>query len=164
MAFIISTVAQGVYTGIISLISTNTMAACSVVKQLYTYKNPEVDKLLNDIDLEAKMNIYKATIYQLMVNTSPELSDLQRTQLIAACNTNIDTTDPVKLCLKYLCNNINNIHSSLHSINNKVKYHQTKYFHKWRVLDIDNEIKRIKKEIKIMDNRFNTMINLLKIK
>lgn len=164
MAFIISTVAQGVYTGIISLISTNTMAACGIVNQLYKYKNPEVNKLLNNIDLEAKMDIYKAAIHQLITSTSPELSDLGRTQLFDACNSSVTTSDPIKLCLKYLCQNISIIHGLLQKINKKIIYHQSKYFHKWRVLDIDDEIKKIKKEMKIMEKRFQLLINLVRLK
>jgi hypothetical protein len=58
----------------------------------------------------------------------------------------------LNLCIK-IDNNIN-------EINNKIKYHNTKLFNNWRSLNLDYEIKEIKKLVFILDHRL-ILINFL---
>lgn len=56
------------------------------------------------------------------------------------------------------CNNLSNI---INLINKKIEYHQTLYFNSWRTLYLDNEVKSLKKQTKILNKRLK-LLNLIK--
>ena len=51
-----------------------------------------------------------------------------------------------------------NLNKEIQSINEKIQYHQTKWFHSYRTLMIDDEINRIKQLNKILNERLYLFI------
>jgi hypothetical protein len=49
----------------------------------------------------------------------------------------------------------------INEINEKIKYHHTKWFQSWRGLELDTNIKLLEKHVKILDERL-LLLNLLK--
>jgi hypothetical protein len=49
----------------------------------------------------------------------------------------------------------------INQINEKIKYHHTKWLQSWRSLYLDEDIKLLEKHVKILDERL-LLLNLLK--
>jgi hypothetical protein len=60
-----------------------------------------------------------------------------------------------ELIYKSISESCQQISSSVYSINSKIENHFSKWFHNWRTFDLDEEIKLIKKQTNILNNRLN---------
>lgn len=58
---------------------------------------------------------------------------------------------------------IEEIHTTLNLIHIECEYHKTKYFSGYRKLDLSNFCNTIKKKNKILDKRFNLLIQIIQI-
>lgn len=167
MAYIIPTIlAQGIYTGIISTISTVTMGTCSVMGSIYTHKNPNVTKILRKLDIERRMKLIQSVLNTIDHQTKIKYNlskpnNLEKSQIFDMINKDINLeTDPIELCLLYVHESINNIHQCLIKINQKVNYHNTKWFSTWRTLNLDSLLENLKIESKLLDSRFNDLTKI----
>ena len=60
-----------------------------------------------------------------------------------------------ELIYKSISESCDQISSSVYSINSKIENHFSRWFHTWRYLDLEEEIKLIKKQTNILNNRLN---------
>ena len=170
MAFFLpSILVQGIYTGIIGTISSITINTCSMVKTLYTHENPNVNKIIKEIDIDRRLKLIRAVINVINADSiksnSMTMTDLEKTQIVNmvdsfTANDVGPNDDPIALCLEYLKEIIIDIHSNINEINVRVKYHNTKWFSKWRSLDIDSVISDLKTNSLILDSRFKDLTKI----
>lgn len=133
-------IAQGIYSGIVNAISSIALKTGSLIKSIYTHKNPDVTKILKELDIEFKLHTIESVL---------------KTE-------NISGEDPVKICLAYVHQSINKVHYDLAEIEKRITYHQTKWFNKWRSLHIKSKLEELTIDMKILENRFHEFIELSK--
>ena len=167
MAFIIpSILAQGIYTGIIGTISSVTMGTGKLVKSIYTNRNPDISKIIKELDIERRLHLIQAVLNIIDKESKNKLAgvklnNLEKTQIFEIVNSEADLeNDPIELCLVYLHEIIQEIHNDLTAINKKVAYHNTKWFYTWRTLNIESLLENLKINSKLLDKRFNDLTKI----
>jgi hypothetical protein len=141
---------QGIYAGAISAISSLTLKSCGTIKKLYENKNPDVNKIISDLDVEKKLKIIQAYISKV----NPNYESLEN------LDTMILIKQPEDLCLKYIHLSIKNIYNILNEINIKIEKHQKKWFQKWRKLNVTSLLDELKIQFKILDDRFDYFVKI----
>lgn len=167
MALYISAIlAQGIYSGVISMISGATRNTCDIVRSLYTHKNPNINRLIKKLDIENKLQIIQAVFNAVNLQAKKEikekyLDDLEKTQVFTMLSAKQDLNcDPIQLCLNSVNDSIVSIEADLSAIHKKANDHKDLWFSSWRQLDIADLISNLETDTMILDTRFN---NLLKI-
>jgi hypothetical protein len=170
--FIPLIVAHGIYSGIISSIGTVVTTSCSVVKKVYTHKNPDVIRIVKHLDLERRL-----LIVQSVLNTIRDEQPFQDTSSILAEESTKETAivespsrikemielmngeikDPVELCLIFLRHSIQDIHDDLTALDAKVIRHKAKWFNTWRTLNVVDLLENLKSHSQQLDDRFNDL-------
>jgi hypothetical protein len=158
--------AQGIYSGLIGTISTVTIGACHVVKSIYTHKNPDVIKLITELDIERRLKLIQAVLNTIDHESKTKiarmkLDDLEKTQIfeLVGAETDLDN-DPIELCLLYLHEIIQYIHNDLTAINKKVEYHNTKWFSSWRILSVKTFLENLRLHSKLLESRFDDLTKI----
>lgn len=164
--------AQGIYSGLIKAVSSITVGTCDIVKSIYTHRNPDVTRVVMELDIERKLCLIQAVLNYTNKYSNTEskpktnyakmkLNDLEKTQLFEIVGEeDSDEKDPIKLSLYYLHEIIQDIHNNLYDINKKTAYHNTKWFHSWRTLDINSYLNTLKINTKLLDRRFKDLTNI----
>ena len=80
-----------------------------ILKEPLDVVHPDIKKVFNDIDIEMKLKIMESLL-QSLTHPSP----------------------PVKICLDYLSDIINDINKNISEIYQEVEYHKLKYLSNWR--------------------------------
>lgn len=158
--------AQGIYSGLVGAVSSITVGTCTLVKSIYTHQNPDVTRVVKELDIERKLKLIQAVINAVdrpRENNfaKMKLNDLEKTQIfeIVGEDNNIDN-DPIQLCLFYLHDIIQEIHNNLLDINRKVIYHNSKWFSTWRTLNIMPYLDNLRINTKLLDSRFNDLTKI----
>jgi hypothetical protein len=94
---------------------------------------------LEELDIQLKLNL---------INNWIKKSELKKKE-----------TD-LQIIYDAISNSCDQINRYIYEITKKIEYHYSKWFHSWRSINLDNEIKIIRKQTKILDNRIN-LINLI---
>lgn len=136
-----------IYTGIITSISGGIYNSCKTVTSILKYKNIDVESRINALDISCKLKTIEALLKSLDIKNEQNIND-----------------DPIAVSLEFLNEIINIIHKDLELINRKVNYHKTKWFNKWRTLDIKNDMNKLEIDCQILDDRFTRFIEICKIK
>jgi len=156
--------ANGIYSGLITGISSLTLGTCSMIGSIYSHKNPDADKCIRKLDLERKLKLIESVLNKSNVNSSRNIfRDKIGTESIifdVVEGENTIMEDPIKLCLHYLHQAVEEIHNSIKKIHDKVSYHKTKWFSTWRTLNIKKQIEELEHSTKILDDRFNDLIKI----
>ena len=158
--------AQGLYSGLITMISTVTMGTCSTIKSIYTHKNPDITKVIRKLDIERRLNLIESVLNAKEIHSEPQLAkmklnDLEKTQVFEIVRGENDKfDDPIELCLTYLHEIIQEIHNNLTAINKKVLYHGTKWFSTWRTLNIKGQLEMLQINSDLLESRFNDLIKI----
>lgn len=165
MAFLLpyTIVSQGIYTGLVSTISMLTMTTCSIVKTIYTHQNPDTNKLIIELDLERRLYLVQSVLNVLSQkdNYNTKINDLEKTQIFNIMEKKEDLAlDPIELCLKYIHQTVKNINLILKAINDKVAYHQTKWFYSWRTLNVKPLLDTLQMHSKLLDSRFDDLTKI----
>lgn len=167
MAYILPTIlAQGIYTGIISTISTVTMGTCKLVTSIYTYENPDVIKVVQELDIDRRLMLIQAVLNTIEHTSTRQkakmkLNDLEKTCIFEMVGAETDLkNDPIELCLVYLHDIIQKINNDLRIINSKVAYHNTKWFSSWRTLNISSQLNNLKLNSRLLDLRFDDLTKI----
>lgn len=71
----------------------------------------------------------------------------------------IKSNQSLELIYNGLTDVCKNLSKNIADINEKISYHQTKWFQSWRTIDLDQEIKQLEKNIRLLDSRIK-LINL----
>ena len=101
---------------------------------------------LVSLDIEFKLKTIHAWIQDLDKDNNNNNEDNKQLS---------DTYNMILNGVKDVCLEMN---KAIESINDKIKYHQTKWFHSYRTLMIDCEINRIKQLNKILNERLYLFI------
>ena len=164
--FIPSILLQGIYTGIISTISTVTMGTCKLISSIYTCQHSDINKIMKELDISRRLLIIQAvlsTINQNSIhkNIQIKLNDLEKTQVFNLIGSKSDLkNDPIELCLIYLQETIYDIHNDLFSIKNRIDYHNTKWFSSWRTLYVTDLIDNLKSNTALLNSRFDDLTKI----
>jgi hypothetical protein len=103
----------------------------------------------------------------IVVKTKIESMDLQnKLEIIHSLIEELkeeNLKDFQKKSIKNISELIQKINVELDDINNKIIYHKSKYFSSWRSLYLDDNINILIEHNKLLDTRFQFLINLLSI-
>ena len=158
--------AQGIYSGLISAVSSVTVGTCRIVKSIYTHQNPDVTRVVKELDIERRLKLIQSVLNavdQPRENnyTKMKLNDLEKTQIFEIVGEEVNlNNDPIQLCLFYLHDIIQEIHNNLSDINKKVAYHNTKWFSTWRSINISPYLDNLRLNSKLLDLRFNDLTRI----
>lgn len=162
-------IAQGLYSGVVGAISTVTLGACSIVTSIYNHKNPDVDKIIIDLDIERKLRVIQSVLNAKEKEkikkpdlVKMKLNNLEKSQIFEIINEKENDNDPIELCLHYIHETIQKIHENLTAINKKVAYHNTKWFSSWRTLNVKTLLKELETNTKLLDSRFKDLMKISK--
>lgn len=157
---------NGIYSGFIGTVSTATIKAVSTITSLSYLENPDVKKLLDELDIKCKLSIIKSVLEKFESHTAKklvefEINSMEKSQIFEIINSDIDLNkDPIKLCLIHLSTTINELEKTLNKIRVKIQNHNNKWFSTWRYLKIDSLLD----ELKTYSNQLNTRFdNLVKV-
>jgi hypothetical protein len=152
MAFAISSMVLGSITGISlatnlshNVIKTSVQSSFDLIKNFVTYHHTHIKEVIDEFDLLAKLEIIEAV-----------MKDIE--------NENINDKKSVTKSLDNLRLVVENIHNLLKKIDNIIKEHEQKYFSKWRTIYYENEILELKRNIRLMDLRYNMFLEILKVR
>lgn len=118
----------------------------SLVKRFVSFQHEQIKEVLSEHDLISKLEIIQA----LMSDIEEDKKSIQK-QSIQKSLTNLHFV-------------VEEIHRLMENIDNKIKYHQTKYFSTWRSLNYEDEIKKLKRYIQLMDTRYQMFLEVLKVR
>ncbi len=119
---------------------------CSVCRYLTNYDEPyayDVVNKLKKIDLEFTVSVLQKFVEE---NKDKEYSDSIKESLLK-----------INEILQIICGQLNDVKESIED-------HQAKYLYKWRSLDCKANISSIEKNKKILDNRYQILMDLLKVR
>jgi hypothetical protein len=130
---------------------TNTIQnSFSLIKNFVSFHHEQINEVLSEHDLISKLEIIQALMTDIECETSNEdKNPIRQSVQKALMNLHLVVEEIVRL---------------LENIDNKIKYHHTKYFSGWRRLNYEDEIKRLKKLIKLMDMRYQMFLEVLKVR
>lgn len=175
-----SLITHGLYTGLVSTIGTVTFGTCKLIKSMYSHKNPDVSKVIKELDIERKLKMVQSVI-NLIHHSSKnnevkiKLNDLEKTQIFELVSQkqyankaedgykqdiSIDFDDPIELSLYYLQQTIQDIHNDLDAINQKVTRYNAKWFKSWRTLNVQSLLDNLILNAKILDLRYDDLIKI----
>lgn len=130
---------------------TNTIQnSFSLIKNFVSFHHEQINEVLSEHDLISKLEIIQA----LMTDIENESSDEDKPRI----------RQSVQKALMNLHLVVEEIVRLLENIDNKIKYHSTRYFSGWRRLNYEDEIKKLKKLIKLMDIRYQMFLEVLKVR
>jgi hypothetical protein len=141
---------QGIYAGAISTISSIIVKAGESIKKLYSRDNPDVNKIIRDLDIEKRLKI----IQSFISSVNPNYESLENV------NTMILVKNPENLCLKYIHISIKNIYHLLNEIDYRTQKHQRKWFRSWRKMNINDLLKELELQFKILNDRFDYFVKI----
>lgn len=166
MAFMIpyTILVDGVYAGLIGTISAITIGSCSIIKSLYVYQNPDVTKIIKELDIDRRLKLIRAVMNNIQRHPqkqNPKMSELEKSQICELIGSTIDlSNDPIEICLISLKETIKDINNDLSIINQKIAYHNTKWFNSWRKLNIQRYLENLKTNSHLLDLRFNDLTKI----
>lgn len=114
-------------------------------------ENTSINKYHNELvslDIEFKLKSIQIWVQELDKNKDNQNNTENKIQMSKTYHTILNGVKDV--CL--------DLNKEIQSINEKIKYHQTKWFHSYRTLMVDDEINRIKQLNKILNERLYLFI------
>lgn len=161
---------QGIYAGIIGAISTVTISACRTIKTIYNYQNSDISSVIRKMDIERQLVVIQSILTithtsksETMKNSTSnlKLTNMEKTQIFDIIEKKPDAqNDPIKLCLIFLRESIENIHTDLTKIYEKIENHKSKWFNYWRTLDIKHLVENLESDTKILNERFEYLMKI----
>ncbi len=152
MALTISSMVLGSITGISlatnlshTVIKSSVQSSFDLIKNFVSYHYTPIKEVIDEFDLIAKLEIIEAVMKDI---ENEKINDKQSI---------IKSLDNLRLIVE-------NIHNLLKKIDNIIKDHEQKYFSKWRSLYYENEILELKRNIRLMDLRYNMFLEILKVR
>lgn len=160
---------NGIYTGVLSSIGTMTNGIYKTIKSIYNYQNPDITKHIKSLDLEYKLKLIGSILHnQTLIPTLNSKEHINNKSIIFTTvqnsTSNLSTaSSPIEISLVYLSNSIKEVHYNLVQINQKVLYHQTKWFNSWRSLNIINLLSDLETNTSVLQSRFDTFVKMYHI-
>ena len=128
-----------------------TQTVTSTTRNIYT----GIDKILLNDNLH-----FKEILEKLDINTK---LDIIHTFIIDIHNNNKLFNDTLNKSFKYLEESLKTIELNIECINNELELHSNKWFSRWRTSNCLNLLDKLISNVKILDNRFDLLIKLIKI-
>jgi len=147
-------IATGLYSGLISSISTLTTSACKNISHIYNHDNPDIYLDLKRLDINRKLNLINSILSYRQNNKSEETYEIIKAEY---------QNNPVMLCLEYLSDIIADINIDLINIKEKINRHDNKYFRNWRNLNIKPYMDKLELDNQILDQRFISLVQVCQI-
>ena len=118
----------------------------NLMKSFISNHHEQINEVLLENDLYSKLEIIQA----LMIDIEGDQDSLQKQSIQKSLlNLHMIVEDILKL---------------LEIIDQKIKYHNTKYFSKWRSINYEKQIVQLKKSIQILDRRYQMFLEVLKVR
>jgi hypothetical protein len=129
-----------------NILSKTIQKSFQLLKKFVSSHHDQINEILIENDLVSKLEIIQA----LMNDIEKQINDFEK--------------ESIHKALFNLHSIVEEISNTLLKIDNKIKYHQTKYFYKWRTLNYENELQRLKRDIKLLDLRYQMFLEVLKVR
>lgn len=163
-----SLLAHGLYSSLVNAISAITIGTGKLIKSLYTHQNPDVTKLIHELDIDRRLKLVQTLLNAAHRDRKSKISDVKMDEIekskiygLMNCKCSDDEfDDPIELCLGYLHDIIQQIHRNLVDIEQKVIRHKKKWFNSWRKLNVKSLLDNLKLNSLILDARFNDLIKV----
>ncbi len=126
-------------------LTTTTSSICGLLSSLTSYENVGIDDIKNElskIDLENKVMVIEELIREYEKK---------------------EVRPSIKRAILGVNEILSKIHDELTTIKEAVEAHQKKYFNSWRSFDCKYNIRTLQKHKAILDERYDLLIDLLKI-
>lgn len=136
---------------------TNTIqTSFGLIKNFVSFHHEQINEVLSEHDLIPKLEIIQALMKDIENESYSEekSQDIHRPLMRQSVQKSLSNLHLV----------VEEIVRLLENIDNKIKYHNTRYFSGWRRLNYEDEIKRLKKLIKLMDMRYQMFLEVLKVR
>lgn len=130
------------------LLSNSIQSSFKIMKKFVSYHHSQINEMISDSDLISKLEIIQALMHDMEKKYE---------------NQQISEKESFQKSLLNLHQIVDQIEKVLQKIDDKVKYHQTKYFHGWRTLNYEKEMKQLEKMIKLLDVRYKMFLEILKV-
>ena len=128
-----------------SLVISSIRGTYSLIKSFATHHYTQVNEVIEEYDLTAKLEIIEAL-----------MKDIEKEYLVEK--------ESIKKAFENLDTVVNNINKLLQKIDLIIKEHKDKYFSGWRTLSYDKEIYELKRLIRLMDLRYAMFLEILKVR
>jgi len=128
-------------------------------------KNPDVIKVIQELDIDRRLNMVQTVLNAFNSKSkndkNTKLNDMEKKQIFEIVGKETDLNDdPIRLCLDYLHDIIQQIHLDLSTINEKIVRHNTKWFNAWRTLNIKPLLENLKLHSNLLDKRFDDLTKI----
>jgi hypothetical protein len=131
---------------------TNTIQnSFTLIRNFVSFHHEQINEVLSEHDLISKLEIIQALMKDIENENETSENKMPMRQSVQKSLSNLHLV-------------VEEIVRLLENIDNKIKYHSTKYFSGWRRLNYEDEVKRLKKSIKLMDMRYEMFLEVLKVR
>ena len=113
------------------------------------------------LDLVENLFHYDCSIQEVLTETDIQATLKTLDEFVKEIDEHNNKT--LHIALENLNMIIEEIHTELNQISSDCEYHKTKYFSNYRKLDLSNYCNNIKKKSKVLDKRFNLLIQIIQI-
>ena len=150
----------------------NYIGATTIIKSNLIYGTTHLLGNVINVSLSGLSNIYSLLTTNSNTIITKYKKDLETMDIdlklklidnwLIKIDINLIKKDPnMNLMYSKITDSCNSISTLIQLINQKIIYHNTKWFSYWRSLDLENDIKSLKEEIAILNNRL-ILVNLVK--
>lgn len=160
-----SLLTQGLYSSLVTGISSMTFGVIGSIKSIYNHKNPNLTNHLRRLDIEYHLRLISAVLKnQSQTSTSFSKEHIDgKSMIFITAKDKKTSVDPIQISLAYISKIIDDIHQNLILINQKVEYHQSKWFNAYRILDLNSLLTQLEINTNILKARFDDFIKICTI-
>jgi hypothetical protein len=154
---------QGMYSGMIGLVSTMMIRTVTSLQTTYTYQNEDVNKCLQELDIIQRIKLISYTMENIGYTFKMDKNNTRKHQdpiygfMIIEKKTR---EDPIKLGLDDMAEIIETIEYVVANLSTKLDNHKQKWFRNWRTLLVETELDELRKLSATLDKRFQLLINV----
>lgn len=130
-----------------NLLSQTIHKSFQIIRKFVSYEHEQINDVLTENDLISTLEIIQALMND--IESSVDLGSTGK-QSIQRALTNLHFI-------------VEELTKSLEKIESKIKNHQGKYFHRWRTLNYDSELCKLKKNIKLLHIRYQMLLEVIKV-
>jgi hypothetical protein len=131
-----------------NLLSQTIHKSFQVIQKFVSTEHEQINDVLAEHDLISTLEIIQALMNDI---ESPE------------SNLTSNSKQSIQRALTNLHFIVEELTKSLETIEQKIKHHQGKYFHRWRSLNYDSELSKLKKNIKLLHIRYQMLLEVIKV-
>jgi hypothetical protein len=147
------------------------MTAYDKIKKNLFFTNPDLGLILGNLDIEYKLNLVESIIKQQLKNksmaSSKVYSPIESCLIVSKTDVIemgpiVSEMDPFIMALNYLHKSTLDVHQALHELHIQINAHKSKWFHKWRQVDMEMNVKRLEIMVNNMWSRYDSFLKLVR--